>query len=237
MIAPSRVRFDLVHSAGMTGHDEFSLKAWVRRAKRLLGRSTFSSGAYWERRYGAGGNSGAGSYSHLAEFKAQVLNSFVERERVESVVEFGCGDGNQLALSRYPQYTGYDVSESAVRICRDKFRDDPTKQFHLVSEYNGHTADLALSLDVLFHLVEDPVFERYMHRLFESADTFVGIYSSNSNTNPSDQSVHVRHRRFTDWVDTHRPDWKLILHVPNAFPYDGDYTKTSFAEFFFYKRP
>ena len=29
---------------------------------------------YWEKRYIAGGNSGAGSYGKLAEFKAEVLN-------------------------------------------------------------------------------------------------------------------------------------------------------------------
>jgi hypothetical protein len=221
----------------MAGQREFSWKGLVRRAKRLLGRDAFNSRDYWERRYVAGGNSGAGSYSHLAEFKAKVLNEFIERESVTSVIEFGCGDGNQLMLVRYPRYVGYDVSATAVRICHRKFQDDASKEFHLMPEYDGRTADLALSIDVLFHLVEDAVFDRYMQTLFDASSRLVGIYSSNTSENPPDQSAHVRHRRFSDWVEVHRPDWQLIQHVPNAFPYDGDYTRTSFAEFFFYQRP
>ena len=55
-----------------------------------------------EKRYSAGGNSGAGSYSQLAEFKAQVLNRFVATHDVKHIIEFGSGDGNQLALAEYP---------------------------------------------------------------------------------------------------------------------------------------
>jgi cyclopropane fatty-acyl-phospholipid synthase-like methyltransferase len=227
----------MVRGAQMAGQKGFSLKALARRAKRLLGAGDFNSGDYWERRYEAGGNSGAGSYSHLAEFKAKILNDFVKCEGVASVIEFGCGDGNQLMLARYPVYVGYDVSKSAVHRCRERFRGDGTKRFELVRDYDGSTADLALSLDVLFHLVEVEVYERYLQTLFGASTRFVCIYSSNSNENPPDQASHVRHRRFTDWIESHYPDWTMIKHVPNAFPYDGDYTKTSFAEFFFYKRP
>src|SRR5579859_8234848 len=66
----------------------------VRRQLQFRGSST-----YWEERYRAGGNSGAGSYGRLAEFKAEVLNGFVHSRGIRSVVEFGCGDGAQLALA------------------------------------------------------------------------------------------------------------------------------------------
>jgi hypothetical protein len=51
-------------------------------------------------RYGQGGTSGFGSYRRLAEFKAETLNGFVARMRIQSVIRYGCGDGAQLA-SRY----------------------------------------------------------------------------------------------------------------------------------------
>ena len=35
----------------------------------------------------------------LAAFKADFLNGFVIEKNVESVLELGCGDGNQLASS------------------------------------------------------------------------------------------------------------------------------------------
>ncbi|GAJ08100.1 unnamed protein product, partial [marine sediment metagenome] len=69
----------------------------ARSIVTLLGRFVFSgSREYWESRYAGGGTSGAGSYGKPAEFKAQVLNSFVKDNGISSVIEFGCGDGNQL---------------------------------------------------------------------------------------------------------------------------------------------
>ena len=38
-----------------------------------------NSHEYWEKRYASGGNSGAGSYNYLAEFKAEILNNFVTK--------------------------------------------------------------------------------------------------------------------------------------------------------------
>ena len=46
-----------------------------------------SSEAYWETRYQAGGNSGDGSYRALAAFKAEVLNAFVARHGVQTVID------------------------------------------------------------------------------------------------------------------------------------------------------
>jgi SAM-dependent methyltransferase len=76
---------------------------------------------YWENRYCQGGNSGAGSYGELAEFKAETLNKFVAENNIHSVIEFGCGDGNQLMLANYPYYTCVDVSPKAIEICRELF--------------------------------------------------------------------------------------------------------------------
>ena len=56
-----------------------------------LGRMLFpvksfaGSAAYWEERYRRGGNSGAGSYGKLAEFKAEVINDFVASTFTASV--------------------------------------------------------------------------------------------------------------------------------------------------------
>jgi len=104
---------------------------------------------YWVQRYQTGGNSGAGSYGRLANFKAEVLNKFVMENEVKSVIEYGCGDGNQLALAKYHEYLGFDVSPEAVATCRDAFASDDSKSFKLLSEWAGEEADLTLSLDVI----------------------------------------------------------------------------------------
>src|SRR5690625_3159471 len=108
---------------------------------------------YWEERYSAGGTSGVGSYGKFAHFKADVLNDFVENQQIGSVIEFGCGDGNQLELAEYPMYTGYDVSETVIELCRERFSDDPKKRFRLMEEYSGEQAELALSLEVIYHQI------------------------------------------------------------------------------------
>src|SRR5690348_14977223 len=131
----------------------------IRRWRSSLARSRFQGSAhYWTRRYELGGDSGSGSQGQLAAFKADVLNGFVEEESVKSVIEFGCGDGNQLTLARYPLYVGFDISPEAVARCRRLFANDSSKSFALVAEYLNETAELALSLDVVFHLVEDSVY-------------------------------------------------------------------------------
>ena len=195
-----------------------------------------SSAQYWEDRYAVGGNSGAGSYGRLAKFKAEVGNDFVAQNGVESVIEFGCGDGAQLELARYPQYTGIDISAQAVEICRTRYRRDSNKQFFDASSPEAHsiTADLAISLDVIYHLVEDDVYDAYMHRLVTAAKKFIGIYSSNfERLTPL---RHIRHRLFTNWLAAHAPHCKLILKIPNPYPEDLKRPDdTSWADFYFFE--
>ena len=184
----------------------------------MVAAPTFAgSQAYWENRYLRGENSGKGSYGRLADFKARFLNEHMRRFASASVIEFGCGDGNQLSLARYPTYAGYDVSEQAIEICRERFADDPSKQFFLMSSYDGRQADVALSLDVIFHLVEDDVFETYMVTLFSASPECVIVYSTNFDRAPAVGLPHVRHREFVEWVENRRPDWRLVDVISNDY--------------------
>ena len=196
---------------------------------------------YWERRYTKGGDSGKGSYGEFAEFKADVLNRFIAANRIQSVIEFGCGDGNQISLVKCPRYIGIDVSHSALDRCRARFSGDPTKTFVTLHEYDGQTAECALSLDVIFHLVEDDVFADYMRNLFSSASRFVILYTSN--VEPDELALrnapmmkHVRHRYVTGYVAEHYPEWTLFEHIPNRYPYNRKTGAGSFADFFAYSR-
>jgi len=206
----------------------------ARRVHGFLAARVFEgSSGYWERRYRAGRNSGAGSYGRLARFKADTLNRFVASHGILSVVEFGCGDGAQLGLAEYPRYLGLDVSATAVEACRRRFESDGTKRFGILGADVGRH-DLSLSLDVIYHLVEDDVFERHMEALFDSSSRFVAIYASNREEKTPEP--HVRHRRFTDWIDRNRRDWRLIEKIPNAFPFDPrNSDETSFADFHFFQ--
>ena len=202
-----------------------------------LAVAAFSSAAYWEQRYRQGGHSGAGSYGRLAAFKADFLNAFIRDNAIASAIEFGCGDGNQLTLLEVADYAGIDVAAAAVQRCRDHFGHQPGRQFRHGDDLSGlDAAALALSLDVIYHLVEDAVFAGYLENLFAHAHRFVVIYASDIESEWP--SPHVRHRRFTAHVAHHFPDWLLAAVVPNLYPYDPHQPDdTSFAAFHVYRQP
>jgi SAM-dependent methyltransferase len=221
----------------------FGYRIPVIRALHKLWTSWAFSGSrtYWETRYARGGNSGVGSYGRLALFKAEFINSFVQEHDIRSIVEFGCGDGNQLSLANYPSYVGLDVSRTAIAICGDRFKDDVTKRFFLYERErpaDGEStliADLALSLDVIYHLIEDETYHRYMTRLFEAARRFVIIYSSNQAV--ANGAVHVRHRRFTDWVSEKAVTWRLRMKLDNKYPFDPlRPDDTSISDFYVFEK-
>lgn len=214
-----------------------SILRHIERKRRKSSPRPFSgSKDYWVNRYDAGGHSGAGSYRKLAEFKAEILNDVVRQNNIPDVIEYGCGDGNQLKLAKYPSYIGFDVSPKAVSLCEEIFRGDTTKTFKLVEDYKEEKAELTLSLDVIYHLIEDSVFAEYMHRLFDSSKKYVIVYASDTDENPVGQAVHVKHRNFTKWVKEMKPEWKLVQHIPNKYPFQGNPRTGSFADFFIYEK-
>jgi len=197
---------------------------------------------YWESRYAAGNTSGVGSYGKWAEFKAEVLNDFVSKHKISSIIEFGCGDGNQLSLARYPAYIGLDVSSTAIEICKERFRDDKTKIFHLyvpecLEQPNTvYETDLAISLDVIYHLVQDRIFDLYMKHLFSVARKFVIIYSMDSENNSLLHLPHVKHRNFSKWIDANIYKWKLFKHIPNKYITECNKIAGAQIDFFIYKK-
>ncbi|HQT66984.1 MAG: hypothetical protein B7Z78_02730 [Rhodospirillales bacterium 20-60-12] len=198
--------------------------------------NAFNATAYWTQRYHHGGTSGAGSYGRLAQFKAAFVNDLIRREAIGSMIDFGCGDGNQMSLFEVGTYLGVDVAPGAITRCRVRAAGDPSRQFCIASALPASaTADLALSMDVIFHLTDDDSFRLYMARLFASAGRFVIIYASNIDHQPVD--IHVRHRRFTDHVAATEPDWRLCAHRINPYPFDpAQPDQTSFADFFVFRR-
>jgi glycosyltransferase involved in cell wall biosynthesis len=195
------------------------------------------SAAYWEDRYRSGGTSGAGSYGRYAELSSEIINQVIRERGIEEVVEYGCGDGNQVAYLRVPKYIGLDVAPTAIKRCTDLFRDDQTKSFFLCDpEHRGDaafSADCALSKEVIFHLVEDDVFERYMRRLFSSARRFVVIVSSDMNWSLNE---YERHRRFTPWIASHLPEWRLAEKVASPAPYNFETGEGILSNFYVFHR-
>ena len=178
-----------------------------------------------------------GSYNNLAVFKAEILNSFVAKNNINTIIEWGSGDCNQLSLSKYKNYIGYDASQTAINICKKMFINDKTKSFYLINEYliNDKKADLSISLDVIYHLIQNETFNIYMNNLFKSSNKYVAIYSTNFD---KISAKHVKHRKFTDWIDKYMVNnWKLIDFIPNKYPFNPEKSSfTSPANFYFYEK-
>lgn len=208
-------------------------KLLVSVNRKLKQKKFKSTEDYWKNRYGSGGNSGQGSYNEFAEYKGEVINAFVSEKNIQTLIEFGCGDGNQLSYFKVPAFIGYEVSMDAVEMCKAKFKNDSTKSFFLVSDNTPRTADLVLSLDVVYCLVEEASYNNYLKRLFDSSAKYVIIYSSNHNENQI-SVPHIRHRRFTDWVEANRPDFKLIKKEPNKF--EAEVSNSSNSEWYYFEK-
>jgi SAM-dependent methyltransferase len=158
------------------------LADWLggRRGRPSAQPADFDYKEYWNERYRSGGDSGAGSYGDLADFKADYIHGFLAKHPVESVLEFGCGDGNQLRLMRFPRYLGLDVSDAAVERCTGIFREDATKRFQVYTPgvlRDVPRADLVLCLDVLYHITDDADYLATLRDIFASSAKYVILYT------------------------------------------------------------
>jgi SAM-dependent methyltransferase len=199
---------------------------------RILKNLRFpGSEEYWEDRYRLGGNSGRGSYGQLAVFKADIINSFLKEKKISSAIEFGCGDGNNLSLISYPKYIGLDVSQTAIKLCMNKFKYETTKSFYIynslafLDNHKLFQADLSLSLDVIYHLIEDDIFIKYMTHLFQASQKYVIIYSTDY---PAKQRYHDKRRNFTQWISENQKSFNLIRQIENQ-------VEPLISEFFIYE--
>ncbi|MCL5017114.1 MAG: class I SAM-dependent methyltransferase [Patescibacteria group bacterium] len=174
-----------------------------QKVKTYLKVNKFNYKDYWQNRYLAGGNSGAGSYGVLAEFKSDVINSFVKDREIKSIIEFGCGDGNQLKYMNYNNilYLGFDVAKNAIQSCGDLFKNDMKKNFILYDpKYfvnNGIiNADLVVCLDVLYHIIPEADFTKTLEDIFSCASKYVILYTSIDayKSEPYKPGTHVYHR-------------------------------------------
>lgn len=169
---------------------------------------TFTAQHYWDRRYRDGRSSGEGSEGAKAIRKAQAVNDLVKSENIASIVDWGVGDGTVLKmLTPDVDYTGIDISAVAIGRLQREWSHEPRRRLVTPDQVGAIQADLALSLDVIFHCIDDFDYEIHLRRVFASATRFVLIHSSNRDAGRT--ARHVRWRRFTPYVMRIAPNWQL----------------------------
>jgi hypothetical protein len=161
-----------------------------------------------------------------------LINKAVRERGIHSIIELGCGDGNQLSYVEVDQYIGLDISKVAIQRCLARYASNPKRSFIWYDPHYFHdplhvvSADCAMSLDVIFHLVEDDVFAGYVQNLFNCGRRFVIIYGLDEEE-PKRVHVSVRLRKYSDYIAKSIPDFRIALHVAAA----GE-----FSDFYLYER-
>lgn len=199
------------------------------RGGRLRETLEFSPAEYRDRRYRAGKDAGEGTREERGSYKAQYVGALIKEREIASVVDWGCGDGQVLEKIDLhgAAYTGLDVSATVIERLRARFSGRPECRFELSDGFDSRNrCDLALSMDVLFHLPSDADYHDYLSNLFGSAERFVLVYSTDC---PSGRTAgHVRRRKFSADIAERFPEWELSSLEP---PLDE-----SLAAFFLYER-
>jgi hypothetical protein len=179
---------------------------------------------YWNERYSAGFSSGSGSYGELANFKADIINKFIQKNSIQSVIEFGCGDGNQLKLMQYKKYLGLDVAGSAIEKCKSVFFDDPSKSFFLYKpdqfvNRGFLNSDLVICLDVLYHILPEEDYIKTLDDIFSCSDKHVILYTDTELFEKETYLTgsHICHRNTLNYLKKYT-DFELIEIIPNKYP-------------------
>lgn len=198
---------------------------------------SFDSIEYWQKRYATGGNSGAGSYGALGDFKASSLNSFIADHGIRSAIEFGSGDGNQLKLIRVSKYIGLDVSPTVVDAARAIFAQDPSKSFRVYDPDSFHLeenslSDIAISMDVILHITEDARYDTYLRHLTQSSLKYLGIFNTATEEQLPRMAAHNRFRDHRIWLRENAPEFQEVKVdlVPTGLEYPSN------TGFFYYER-
>lgn len=190
----------------------------------LLKQKNFDYKRYWQKNYFSGGNSGKGSYGILAKYKAIVINDFVKKNKIKRVIDFGCGDGNQLRYFKFEQYLGLDIAKSAVDRCIRKFSRDKSKSFMLYDplgfKNNGYiNADMVISLNVLYHIIPEKEYIKTLQDIFSSSLKWVILYTTTDKSKLGEYipGTHIYHRDTVSYLRIIK-GFKIVNIIKQKYP-------------------
>jgi len=127
---------------------------------------------YWDRRYSRGGSSGAGSVGKLREWKWERIIYYAKN--IDDVIDVGCGDRSFWYGRSCKNYIGIDSSKVII----DKLKKRKDGQYIYAEELPDlPPVRIVLCLDVLFHVMDDGLYERMIQKLKEYSNEWIFIYT------------------------------------------------------------
>jgi 2-polyprenyl-3-methyl-5-hydroxy-6-metoxy-1,4-benzoquinol methylase len=140
-----------IKPSGVPLVDEAILRA--NREISAIIRDQYDNLLYWNNRYAAFPElgSGIGSRGKTLKYKQALLKDPVAPFIEDTVLEVGCGDLETSKDFKFKNYIGYDLSEAALQMARQKCPDWEFVQGSLYPHNENRKADLVICLDVLIH--------------------------------------------------------------------------------------
>lgn len=146
-----------------------SVDAQISRINDLIAKSrrqNFDNFAFWEFRYALHPSlgSGVGSRGGNLFVKRDLLKAQLEALRPGSVLDVGCGDLEVMKDLTISNYTGVDVSPSAIELARKK-RPDWEFIWGDILKLDLDPKDLVMNLDVVIHQPTREIYEAFCRKL------------------------------------------------------------------------
>lgn len=171
---------------------------------------------YWDNRYASGGNSGLGSIGKHKEWKWNTLNNNIEN--ITNIIDVGCGDLSFMDNHTIENYTGIDISNTIIEANKTKH---PEWKFICSSadkRISGLKGDVVFCHDVLFHIVDDEVYNNIILNLIEYSNKYISIFTWHKNPlkrmfRSTDNDSYQAYRDFSKYIPIfENPGFSLICN-------------------------
>jgi len=141
---------------------------------------------YWTVCYRIGIGAGPGSAGALLKFKINYLNTIFGKYNINSIFDFGCGNGVVSAKLNCQSYFGVDICPLAI----ENFRLSIKKQnFQAeIGQFEDYSKEIIISklktkpdccicLDVLYHISDFECLKKTLQNIFNCGAKFIVLYT------------------------------------------------------------
>jgi 2-polyprenyl-3-methyl-5-hydroxy-6-metoxy-1,4-benzoquinol methylase len=138
----------------------------VNELIRMSRRNRFDNFSFWDFRYAMFPDTGSGIGSRGSNLvkKRELIRAQIEELKPDSVIDVGCGDLEVMKDLSIRNYTGIDISHTAVDIAKSK-RPDWEFVCGQATDLDLAPADLVICMDVLIHQPTRELYEKFCGQL------------------------------------------------------------------------
>jgi len=140
----------------------------------------------------------------------------INKYDLKSISDVGCGECTLLPyLQGIRKYYGYDISPAVLSKVSKNAQDGFSKEFILLTNNTKIvSSDLVLSLEVIFHQVNDDEYLDYMRKLVNSNGEYLLILTMNEGILKTNhiKNRHIKYRDISKFMDS--TNYSLVEKFP-----------------------